>query len=114
MVRASACHAEGRGFEPRRSRQGIQAKHFDYLWRAEMRARFGSATGDKMAKDGFEGGGARMSFSHGRTKPVVVEKVKRRAATSTSLVCPSCGAKMKLQRSAGSQRLTASCTRCTE
>jgi hypothetical protein len=29
-------------------------------------------------KHGLETGGARQSFSHGRTKPVVVEKVKRR------------------------------------
>jgi hypothetical protein len=64
-----------------------------------------------MAKDGFE---ARMSFSHGRTKPVVVEKLKRRAAATTSLVCPSCGAKMRLQRSADSLKFTASCPRCTE
>jgi hypothetical protein len=60
---------------------------------------------------GFE---ARMSFSHGRTKPVVVEKLKRRAAAATSLVCQSCGAKMKLQRSVESQRLAASCPRCAE
>jgi hypothetical protein len=37
-----------------------------------------------MAKDGFE---PRMSFSHGRTKPVVVETIKRRAATSADMVC---------------------------
>jgi hypothetical protein len=62
-----------------------------------------------MAKDGFE---PRMSFSHGRAKPVVVEKLKRR--TSADLVCPSCGAKMRLQRSAESLKFTASCPRCAE
>jgi len=62
-----------------------------------------------MAKDVFE---PRVSFSHGRTKPVVVEKLKRR--TPADLACPSCGAKMKLQLFPGSQKLTASCPRCTE
>ncbi len=64
-----------------------------------------------MAKDGFE---PRMSFSHARTKPVVVEKVKRRATVSAGLVCPSCGGKMLLGRSAGSSKLTASCPRCAK
>ena len=39
--------------------------------------------GVEMARDSFE---PRMSFNHGRTKPVVVEKIKRRAA----LLCPFC------------------------
>jgi len=59
-----------------------------------------------MVKHGFE---PRMSFSHGRTKPVAVEKLNRRAAV---LVCPSCGAKMKLAPSAGSKP-SASCPNCT-
>jgi hypothetical protein len=52
----------------------------------------------------------RMSFSHARTKPVVVENIKRRTAPPT---CPSCGGTMKLVRSASkSGGLTASCPRC--
>src|SRR5262249_28824451 len=43
-----------------------------------------------------------------------LEKVKRRIAAPTALLCPSCGAKMKLARSAGSKKLTASCPNCTE
>ena len=65
----------------------------------------------QMGKDKFE---PRISFSHGRTKPVVVENVKRRIAAPTALICPSCGAKMKLARSGGSPKLTASCPNCTE
>jgi len=60
-----------------------------------------------MAKDSFE---PRMSFSHGRTKPVVVEKVRRRFAEA--LYCPTCGAKMKLARPAGSPKLIALCPNC--
>jgi hypothetical protein len=67
---------------------------------------------DDMAKHSFE---PRMSFSHGRTKPVVVEKVKRRIAPPTVLLCPSCGAKMKIARLAGSpKQLTALCPNCTK
>jgi hypothetical protein len=62
-----------------------------------------------MAKDSFERG---MSFSHGRAKPVVVEKVGPRVAVA--LLCPSCGAKMKLARSAGSSKLTMACPNCTK
>ena len=65
----------------------------------------------EMGKDKFE---PRMSFSHGRTKPVVVENIKRRIAAPTALLCPSCGAKMKLARSGGSPKLTASCPNCTK
>ena len=42
----------------------------------------------------------RKSFSHARIKPLVVEKVKRPAG----LLCPSCGAKMKLDGSQSLQR----------
>jgi Zn finger protein HypA/HybF involved in hydrogenase expression len=52
----------------------------------------------------------RQSFSHARTKPVVVEKVKRRTAASTVLLCPSCGAKMQLVRE---PKITASCPHCS-
>lgn len=62
-----------------------------------------------MAKDSFE---PHMSFSHARTKPVVVEKVKRRFAAA--LLCPTCGAKMKLARSAGPLKATAVCPNCTK
>jgi hypothetical protein len=47
----------------------------------------------------------RKSFSYSRVKPLVVEKVKRPAG----LLCPSCGAKMKLVRE---PKFTASCPRC--
>jgi tRNA(Ile2) C34 agmatinyltransferase TiaS len=53
---------------------------------------------------------ARISFSHARTKPLVVEKIKRRVA-HTALLCPTCGARMKLVPSAGSE-LVASCPNC--
>jgi hypothetical protein len=56
----------------------------------------------------------RMSFSHGRTKPVVVEKIKRRIGPSMVLLCPSCGAKMSIGRFAGSLKLTALCPNCTK
>jgi hypothetical protein len=36
----------------------------------------------------------RQSFSHGRTTPVIVDKVKRPAG----MVCPRCGSNMKLVR----------------
>jgi hypothetical protein len=49
----------------------------------------------KLSIDPFE---VRQSFSHARTKPLVVEKVKRRSAASTVLLCPSCGARMKVVR----------------
>ncbi len=56
----------------------------------------------------------RQSFSHARTVPLVVETVKQRAAPSAhanaGLLCPSCGATMKLVRRAA--RLTASCPDC--
>ena len=54
----------------------------------------------------------RMRFSHARTKPLIVEKIKRRTPTPTALLCPTCGAKMKLAPSAGS-KLMASCPNCT-
>ena len=59
----------------------------------------------------------RQSFSHARVKPVVVEKVKRRAAPADdtpALRCPSCGARMKLviSKSEGRPNLTASCPQC--
>jgi predicted amidophosphoribosyltransferase len=58
-----------------------------------------------MAKFSTDPPEPRQSFSHARTKPLVVEKMKRR----TSLLCPSCGAKMKLIRK---PELTACCPRC--
>jgi predicted RNA-binding Zn-ribbon protein involved in translation (DUF1610 family) len=58
-----------------------------------------------MAKFSIDPPEPRQSFSHARTKPLVVEKMKRR----TSLLCPSCGAKMKLVRKL---ELTAACPRC--
>jgi uncharacterized protein (DUF983 family) len=48
----------------------------------------------------------RQSFSHGRTTPVIVEKVKR----PSWMFCPRCGSKMKLVRGL---KLTASCPRCS-
>lgn len=39
---------------------------------------------EEMGKRSFEQGVVRQSFSHGRSKPVVVEKVKRRIATRTN------------------------------
>jgi ribosomal protein L37AE/L43A len=60
-----------------------------------------------MGRDDF---GPRMSFSHARTKPVVVENVKRRVAPPT---CPSCGGTMKLVRSELGGKLIASCPRCS-
>jgi hypothetical protein len=32
----------------------------------------------------------RISFSHARTKPVVVEKLKRGTTAPTALICPTC------------------------
>jgi hypothetical protein len=60
-----------------------------------------------MGEDDFE---PYMSFSHGRTKPVVVESVKRRVAPA---ICPSCGGTMKLVRSKIEGKLIASCLRCS-
>jgi hypothetical protein len=48
-----------------------------------------------------------QSFSHGRTTPVIVEKVKRPAG----ILCPCCGGKMKLARRT---KLTAVCPRGCE
>jgi len=62
-----------------------------------------------MGKFNIDPLGPRQSFSHARPKPLVVEKVKRRAGTSTVLLCPSCGAKMKLVRE---PKFTASCPHC--
>jgi predicted RNA-binding Zn-ribbon protein involved in translation (DUF1610 family) len=56
----------------------------------------------------------RISFSHARVKPVVVEKVTDVPATKKDVLrCASCGAKMKLVRT-GSKfgKLTASCPDC--
>ena len=53
----------------------------------------------------------RMSFRHARTRPLVVEKIKRRTPLPTALLCPRCGGKMKLAPSAGS-KLVASCPNC--
>ena len=61
-----------------------------------------------MDKDEIE---SRMSFSHARTKPVIVEKLKRRSATNAPL-CPSCGTKMRLPRRGGSPRLGPACPKC--
>jgi Bacterial translation initiation factor IF-2 associated region len=63
-----------------------------------------------MGKDDIE---PRMSFSHGRTKPVVVEHIKRRTAPP---VCPLCGVTMKFVQSASKVggELTASCPRCSK
>jgi hypothetical protein len=47
----------------------------------------------------------RQRFSHARVKPLVVEKVKRRV----NLLCPSCGARMKLVHK---PKLAVSCPRC--
>jgi Zn finger protein HypA/HybF involved in hydrogenase expression len=52
----------------------------------------------------------RQSFSHARTKPLVVEKKRRATDKKAALLCPSCGSKMKLIRS--SAKLTASCPDC--
>jgi DNA-directed RNA polymerase subunit RPC12/RpoP len=49
----------------------------------------------------------RQSFSHGRTTPVIVEKIKRPAG----MRCPRCGGKMKLMRG---PKLTAVCPRGCE
>ena len=54
----------------------------------------------------------RMSFSHARTKPLVVGKIKRREPWPTALLCPTCGGKMKLAPPAGS-KLMVSCPNCT-
>jgi tRNA(Ile2) C34 agmatinyltransferase TiaS len=59
-----------------------------------------------MEKDDFE---PRISFSYARTKPLVVEKIKRRRVPP---ICPSCGGTMKLVRSKIEGKLTASCPRC--
>jgi uncharacterized paraquat-inducible protein A len=48
-----------------------------------------------------------MNLSHARTKPVVVERIKRRALTQT---CPSCGVVMKFYSTDG--KPTLSCPRC--
>jgi hypothetical protein len=63
----------------------------------------------------------RQSFSHARTTPIVVEKVKRRTGAPTDgkavLRCPSCRGKMKLVRIAptpgGLPKLTACCPDCS-
>ena len=47
----------------------------------------------------------RLSYSHARIKPVVVEKMSGRRA----LLCPVCGTKMKLVRK---PKLTGTCPRC--
>ena len=67
--------------------------------------------GDKLGRHSIE---PRLSFSHARTKPLVVESVKRRIATPTALLCPSCGAKMRLVQPRGSSKLTASCPNCAQ
>ncbi len=59
----------------------------------------------------------RQSFSHARVTPLVVEKVQRRAPKETAaLLCPCCGAKMKLVRTVGKDggppTLTALCPQC--
>jgi hypothetical protein len=71
-----------------------------------------------MGKRDFDDGFARVSLSHARTTPVVVETFKQRAAATAGdkLRCPSCGAKMKLVRHksppAALPRLAATCTSC--
>ena len=59
-----------------------------------------------MRKFGIEAPEPRRTFSHARTKPLVVEKTRRR----TTLRCPSCGAQMRLVRKAN--ELTAVCSQC--
>jgi hypothetical protein len=62
----------------------------------------------------------RQSFSHARTKPLVVETKKQRTAAvaggKAPLLCPSCGARMKLVPTASAPgrptKLTASCPAC--
>jgi hypothetical protein len=49
----------------------------------------------------------RQSFSHGRTTPVIVERVKR----PSGMFCPRCGSKMKLVRGT---KLAALCLRRCE
>lgn len=55
-----------------------------------------------MGKRSFEPFFVRQTFSHGRTEPVVVEKVKRRlaapSAAKPAVRCPSCGAAMRVVR----------------
>jgi predicted RNA-binding Zn-ribbon protein involved in translation (DUF1610 family) len=62
----------------------------------------------------FGQGQVRISFSHARVKPVVVEKITdSRANRKDVLRCASCGAKMKLVRGRSKfGRLTASCPDC--
>jgi len=86
---------------PRRSRRLLGA-----LECGDSPCRLAGMTNEK---DTFQ---PRISFSHARTKPLVVEKIKRRVPAPTALLCPTCGAKMKLAPSAGS-KLTASCPNCT-
>jgi hypothetical protein len=73
-----------------------------------------------MGKPSFEPFFVRQSFSHARTEPVVVEKVKRRLAgptgEKTAVRCPSCGAAMRVVRIAaepgGVPRLATRCLEC--
>ena len=73
-----------------------------------------------MGKSDIEPVVVRQSFSHARTKPLVIEKANRRTGAPTEKkpipLCPSCGARMKLVRSAAapgaSPKLTAACTHC--
>jgi hypothetical protein len=58
----------------------------------------------KFVPEPFE---VRQSFSHGRTTPVIVEKVKR----PPGMLCPRCGSKMKLVRGT---KITAQCPRRCE
>jgi predicted RNA-binding Zn-ribbon protein involved in translation (DUF1610 family) len=62
----------------------------------------------------FGQGQVRISFSHARVKPVVVEKVTDAPANRKDVLrCGSCGAKMKLVRGGSKfRRLTASCPDC--
>jgi hypothetical protein len=63
-----------------------------------------------MARDGI--GPERMSFSHGRTTPMIVETCKRRAVPTA---CPR-GTKMNLARTgstlAAASEVLASCPKC--
>ena len=84
-----------------------------------MRLGRGSQEAGEMGKFSIEPVVVRQSFSHARTKPVIVEKIKRRTARThekTVLLCPSCGANMKLVRSSvepgGAPKLIASCPLC--
>src|SRR5437879_5203427 len=64
-------------------------------------------------KRGVEQGVVRQSFSHGRTKPVVVEKVKRRVIGAESKPEPAAPAPAATPEKTPGQRATAAKTATT-